>query len=319
VNKAQFVPNFEGEFKSFEQWVSKASSWITKDALCVDAKGRICQLGKDFKRAQEERAFPVRFFYDMQVSAEPVPAFEPKIEDTDSARRYLQAFMETHFADRTFGRYIERDLAGDFAYQLARGIGAAIAKSAGRNPTGNAHSALAEAQQFLRTEDTAAEAEQLRQENDRLRAALAQKLVDSTMLTELGIVGNSLNMGLEGGAAHFLAESFGEQFREQGGANYLEARFTTSDGLNLLVTLQNVKGKTPSQYRSEAEAALAKVQTRLNELEAATDEQPVNAARYRFVRTLNAQQFAEIFNENISTGKHFDAIVDERRAQRVDK
>jgi hypothetical protein len=32
--------------------------------------------------------------------------------------------------------------------------------------------------------------------------------------------------------------------------------------------------------------------------------------RYEFVRRLNARQFADIFKENISTGTHFDDIID---------
>jgi hypothetical protein len=155
---------------------------------------------------------------------------------------------------------------------------------------------------------------QLVAENTELRKAVAAKVVDSMLLTSLTMSGNALNIGLEGGAARLLAESFAQQFREQGGANYLEMQFTAQDGLALLVTLQNREGKTPSQFRAEADAALALARHRIAEMEAASGEQAVNALRYRYARTLNARQFAEICQENISTGKHFDTLMDERMA-----
>jgi hypothetical protein len=60
------VPDREpdGEFSHFEQWVWKATSWIGgENALCVDAKNRICRNGGDMMRARDEKAFPVRFYY----------------------------------------------------------------------------------------------------------------------------------------------------------------------------------------------------------------------------------------------------------------
>lgn len=54
----------DGEFATFIQWVNKATSWIGgKNALCVDAKDRVCRNGGDFMRARDEGAFPVRFYY----------------------------------------------------------------------------------------------------------------------------------------------------------------------------------------------------------------------------------------------------------------
>jgi hypothetical protein len=44
------------------------------------------------------------------------------IPKTHNARQFLASFLELHFKDKTFARYIERDLAGDFALQLARSI-----------------------------------------------------------------------------------------------------------------------------------------------------------------------------------------------------
>lgn len=63
----------DGEFGTFEQWVSKAKSWIGgTGAICVDAKGRRCLSGRDFARARDEGAFPVRFYH--ALGSEPLEA-----------------------------------------------------------------------------------------------------------------------------------------------------------------------------------------------------------------------------------------------------
>ena len=53
-------------FTSFSQWVNKAASWFRGAQLrdgygyvCVDAKGRICQVGREFMRARDEDSFPI--------------------------------------------------------------------------------------------------------------------------------------------------------------------------------------------------------------------------------------------------------------------
>lgn len=59
-----------GEFSSFNDWVNHASSYLgprcgvkrTTATLCVDAKGRPCNIGFDFHRARDENAFPVRYY-----------------------------------------------------------------------------------------------------------------------------------------------------------------------------------------------------------------------------------------------------------------
>lgn len=54
----------DGAFHCFETWVNKATSWIGgENALCVDAKNRICRNGGDMQRAHDEGAFPVRFYF----------------------------------------------------------------------------------------------------------------------------------------------------------------------------------------------------------------------------------------------------------------
>lgn len=58
-----FEPDWFGQFTTFETWVGKASSWIDKNAVCIDAKGRRCLNGRDMLLARDEGAFPVRFFW----------------------------------------------------------------------------------------------------------------------------------------------------------------------------------------------------------------------------------------------------------------
>lgn len=54
----------DGEFPQFSTWINKATSWIGgTNALCADAKGRICRNGGDFMRARDEGAFPVRYWH----------------------------------------------------------------------------------------------------------------------------------------------------------------------------------------------------------------------------------------------------------------
>jgi protein gp37 len=58
-------------FRSFEEWVNKARSWLggvnsagqrfmpKMRAVCVDQRGRVCEIGRDFMRARDEGAFSV--------------------------------------------------------------------------------------------------------------------------------------------------------------------------------------------------------------------------------------------------------------------
>lgn len=48
--------------------------------------------------------------------------WEGPISDTDTARKYLIRYMAANFEDRTFMTYIRDELAGDFAYNLARAL-----------------------------------------------------------------------------------------------------------------------------------------------------------------------------------------------------
>ena len=67
------VPNWVGEFVSFQDWVNFAEPRLARSsdsngnslkAICVDALGRRCVNGRDFARARDDEAFPVRFFFD---------------------------------------------------------------------------------------------------------------------------------------------------------------------------------------------------------------------------------------------------------------
>lgn len=58
-------------FETFERWVNKASSWLTRregKAICYDTKGRQCMIGRDFMQARDDGSFPVRWVWDWQVA-----------------------------------------------------------------------------------------------------------------------------------------------------------------------------------------------------------------------------------------------------------
>lgn len=82
------IPPFSDQrFDTFEQWVNRASSWLTCHhkynntehgekkgwrgshftALCFDSLGRRCESGKDMMRARDEGAFPVWWIWPDQI------------------------------------------------------------------------------------------------------------------------------------------------------------------------------------------------------------------------------------------------------------
>lgn len=81
------APYEEQQFTSHQQWVNKASSWLTCHpdyrntehgeakgwrghhftALCFDSKGRRRRNGADFKRAEVEGAFPIWWIWPDQI------------------------------------------------------------------------------------------------------------------------------------------------------------------------------------------------------------------------------------------------------------
>lgn len=99
-------------------------------------------------------------------------------------------------------------------------------------------------------------------ENERLRDLLAEKVVNSTMLTGLIPEDGGMTVGFEGGACGMLAQLFGDQFYESKAINYLELRFDSAKHPelgSLVVTLQRVDGKTPHQLREVAETQVSAV------------------------------------------------------------
>ena len=53
-------------FETYIRWVNKAAGWFEqltptqrRYSICVDAKGRICNTGREFKIAHDEGAFPI--------------------------------------------------------------------------------------------------------------------------------------------------------------------------------------------------------------------------------------------------------------------
>lgn len=76
-------PRWAGEFRSFEDWVTNATSRLAGcqhptgrldvPAICVDARGRRCSIGSDFRRARDEDAFPIRYFWECERPPEHEP------------------------------------------------------------------------------------------------------------------------------------------------------------------------------------------------------------------------------------------------------
>lgn len=66
-------PHIAGQFDTFEDWCNHASTALgvrsgsvgeDLHAVCIDNQGRRCHVGKDFMRARDDDAFPVRYFWD---------------------------------------------------------------------------------------------------------------------------------------------------------------------------------------------------------------------------------------------------------------
>ena len=73
------MAEYNQRFDSFQEWVNKASSWLTRHpdyhdyahsqfkAVCFDSKGRHVKNGGDFARARDEDAFPVHWLWPDQI------------------------------------------------------------------------------------------------------------------------------------------------------------------------------------------------------------------------------------------------------------
>ena len=71
------------QFDFFQQWVNKASSWLTRRgpnvrAVCFDTSGTLCANSTDFMAARDAKRFPVRWVWPDQVAAR-LPALENAI------------------------------------------------------------------------------------------------------------------------------------------------------------------------------------------------------------------------------------------------
>ncbi len=109
------IPKWEGEFASFEDWVSKASTRLSVatslvtgaqvGAICVDAFGRRCTCGGDFHRARDEGAFPVRYFFECEAP-------EPDIATLQAALAWFGEHqnLELDFDGKAYGDDDEPDL-----------------------------------------------------------------------------------------------------------------------------------------------------------------------------------------------------------------
>ncbi len=88
TGQARITPPFGDQtFDSFQQWVNRASSWLTCHpeynntehgeitgwrgyhftALCFDSFGRRCRKGSDMQRAHDEGAYPVWWIWPDQI------------------------------------------------------------------------------------------------------------------------------------------------------------------------------------------------------------------------------------------------------------
>lgn len=59
------------KFNSFQSWVNHASSWLcgyrSSQIVCLDSKGRLCEIGRDFMRADKEGTFPVTAYETLKM------------------------------------------------------------------------------------------------------------------------------------------------------------------------------------------------------------------------------------------------------------
>ena len=81
-------------FTSHQEWVNKATSWLTRHpkyseffrAICFDSFGRIVKNGGDFRRADEDGAFPVYWIWPDQNLFTMIDSIQRKGEDKNDPR-----------------------------------------------------------------------------------------------------------------------------------------------------------------------------------------------------------------------------------------
>ncbi|UCF25210.1 MAG: hypothetical protein JSV72_07340 [Ralstonia sp.] len=101
------------------------------------------------------------------------------------------------------------------------------------------------------------------------RLECAEDAIANPLLTGIQIHENSMDIGLKGAAAQIFAEAFAAQFKDSGATNYLEVHLASNDPAvgELLVTLQRKQGKTPHQFRREAEERLERAEADIRRLD----------------------------------------------------
>jgi len=133
--RTTLAPKWAGEFKIFGEWVATAQRVLESpsycSAICVDAKGRRCAIGKDFARARDEGAFPVRYFWQCEVVA-PASADNPSTAGSN-IRDALKFIHDTFKRDLDAG-YKTKDK--EFAVSLAaKALAAPAAQAPAQVPT----------------------------------------------------------------------------------------------------------------------------------------------------------------------------------------
>lgn len=62
----------DGQWENKTQWINRATRDIGgMNALCVDASNRICCIGGDFQRAEDEGTYPIRYYYGAGGQSKP--------------------------------------------------------------------------------------------------------------------------------------------------------------------------------------------------------------------------------------------------------
>jgi hypothetical protein len=61
----------DGEFRTYEEWARLGSLPPFRCATFTDARGRRCATHRDFLRAREEGAFPVRYRWEVTAETRP--------------------------------------------------------------------------------------------------------------------------------------------------------------------------------------------------------------------------------------------------------
>ena len=56
----------DGEFESYDEWVRLGPQPPYRSAIFLDARGRRCITQRDFDRARDDGAFPLRYYWETE-------------------------------------------------------------------------------------------------------------------------------------------------------------------------------------------------------------------------------------------------------------